>query len=548
MPINPTIPISTGTPEGVAQQLADLKRLVNQALATRTIIGESAIAGTQIGDGEIGTSNIAFGAITADLIQAAAISTNHLQANAITADKIAANAITTDKLQANSITSDKIVAGAVTAAKINVSSLSAISADLGSVTAGSIVGATIKTATTGARVEIDASGIRGINAASVEKFEFDTTTGILTAAAVVSLEAGSVVPAPYISGTITNTQIADDSISTPKLQANSVTAAKITVSSLSAISADLGSITAGTITGTTITGATIRTASADPKLQMDATGLASYNASGEKTIDLTASNGLSLYVADSQQTSREISWYNSTGSDRISLYETRHSGWTVATINSWSKLDQIARFDISMQSMPNGNLSGLSVLAGASDAGCNIAASADSYLRIIIQGDRFSDFVQMSEPKARVYATAGQSIPNAVATKVVLSSTDWDLGYEGEGGTSTAHFDNANDRLIVRKGGKYQIKGKVVFDGSTGGSYRQARIHVNGTVVDFVTASKVNSATIGTAVECICVLRLNVGDYVELWTAHDSGAALNTIASNEHYTFLEFHRIAHLNV
>lgn len=50
-------------------------------------------------------------------------------------------------------------------------------------------------------------------------------------------------------GLIGETQIDDDSISTPKLQANSVTAVKISVASLSAVSADLGTITAGTING-----------------------------------------------------------------------------------------------------------------------------------------------------------------------------------------------------------------------------------------------------------------------------------------------------------
>ena len=46
-------------------------------------------------------------------------------------------------------------------------------------------------------------------------------------------------------GSITETEIADDSISTPKLQANAVTAQKINVAELSAIAGDFGIITAG---------------------------------------------------------------------------------------------------------------------------------------------------------------------------------------------------------------------------------------------------------------------------------------------------------------
>lgn len=62
--------------------------------------------------------------------------------------------------------------------------------------------------------------------------------------------------ASILPGSITTTEIADNAISTPKLQANSVVAAKISVAVLSAISADLGSITAGTITGAVIQTAT----------------------------------------------------------------------------------------------------------------------------------------------------------------------------------------------------------------------------------------------------------------------------------------------------
>lgn len=63
---------------------------------------------------------------------------------------------------------------------------------------------------------------------------------------------------------ITETEVADDSISTPKLQAKSVEALNIDVADLSAINADLGQITAGTVTG-----ALIRTADSDTRVEMD---------------------------------------------------------------------------------------------------------------------------------------------------------------------------------------------------------------------------------------------------------------------------------------
>lgn len=93
------------------------------------------------------------------------------------------------------------------------------------------------------------------------------------AAADINANATLLNGIKIVSLSITETQIANDAISTPKLQANSVTANqiaansvtaskiiagavtadKISVSSLSAISANIGTVTAGTISGVTIT-------------------------------------------------------------------------------------------------------------------------------------------------------------------------------------------------------------------------------------------------------------------------------------------------------
>lgn len=78
----------------------------------------------------------------------------------ITGTYIASNAITTPKIAANAITATEIAAGAVTATKISVSTLSAITANVGTLTSGSITGititgGTIRTASSGTRVELD---------------------------------------------------------------------------------------------------------------------------------------------------------------------------------------------------------------------------------------------------------------------------------------------------------------------------------------------------------------------------------------------------------
>lgn len=69
------------------------------------------------------------------------------------------DSITTTYITDDAITTPKILAGAVTASRISVGDLSAINADLGSITAGSITGVTItggtvRTSSSGARVQM----------------------------------------------------------------------------------------------------------------------------------------------------------------------------------------------------------------------------------------------------------------------------------------------------------------------------------------------------------------------------------------------------------
>jgi len=75
--------------------------------------------------------------------------------------------IAADHLAAGCITTVKLFAGAVTAEKITVSELSAIAADLGTITAGTVTGATIRTAASGARVQMNSTdGLQCYNSGS----------------------------------------------------------------------------------------------------------------------------------------------------------------------------------------------------------------------------------------------------------------------------------------------------------------------------------------------------------------------------------------------
>lgn len=78
----------------------------------------------------------------------------------ITADNIAADSITANEIAANTITAGEIFAGTITATEMTIAQLSAISADLGTITAGTVTGVTIQTATSGARIVMNNSDFR----------------------------------------------------------------------------------------------------------------------------------------------------------------------------------------------------------------------------------------------------------------------------------------------------------------------------------------------------------------------------------------------------
>jgi predicted phage tail protein len=84
-----------------------------------------------------------------------------LNDGSITATQIADNAITTPKIVAGAIIAGHIGANVITADKLNVACLSAISANMGCLTAGTLIGATIKTSSDVYRTEIDRDGLRG---------------------------------------------------------------------------------------------------------------------------------------------------------------------------------------------------------------------------------------------------------------------------------------------------------------------------------------------------------------------------------------------------
>jgi len=87
------------------------------------------------------------------------------------------NSISTGMVQADAITTNELAANSVTATEINVAQLSAISAALGSITSGTITGALIRTAASGARVFLNSAGITMKNSSDVNTARFDASDG-----------------------------------------------------------------------------------------------------------------------------------------------------------------------------------------------------------------------------------------------------------------------------------------------------------------------------------------------------------------------------------
>jgi hypothetical protein len=145
---SPIIVNGVEVPVGVYMDAAYLKN----GTITTAKIGDAAIDNAKIAALAVGTANIAAAAITEAKIADASIKTAHIQTAAITTALIQDAAITNAqindldavKITAGTLDADRIGADSITADKINVASLDAVSAVIG----------VLRTATTGARLEI----------------------------------------------------------------------------------------------------------------------------------------------------------------------------------------------------------------------------------------------------------------------------------------------------------------------------------------------------------------------------------------------------------
>lgn len=279
---------------------------------TTTALAAGSVTAAKIAAGTITATEIAAGTITATQIASATITGALIAAGTVTATNIAAGTITSTLLAADAVTSTAIASGAVTATKISVSNLAAISADMGSITAGTITGATIRTAASGSRFVIQSTGFTayGTDGTTV-KAAFDTATGNLTLAGVVTASAGSSIPATTIdasgggivsaqieNGTIVGADIAANTIAANNILAATITATELASDSVTSAKILANTITAGNIASGTITATQIAAGTITASQISSATITATQIAAGTITADRLSVTSLSAITAD----------------------------------------------------------------------------------------------------------------------------------------------------------------------------------------------------------------------------------------------------------
>lgn len=107
-----------------------------------------------------GVDLIVSGGIQADMLAANSVTAGKIAAGAVTAGKIAADSVTSAEIAAGTIQAGDIAAGAITTDRLAANAVTTDRLAANAINGMTITGATVQTATSGARVVLDASGLR----------------------------------------------------------------------------------------------------------------------------------------------------------------------------------------------------------------------------------------------------------------------------------------------------------------------------------------------------------------------------------------------------
>lgn len=129
---------------------------------------------------------------------------------------------------------------------------------------------------------------------------------------------------------------------------------------------------------------------------------------------------------------------------------------------------------------------------------------------------------QVSARIRRAQASAAQSIPNAVGTRVDMDTIDYDTG---------GLVDLVNDRINIPISGKYLIGGGARFPITTPAGHKEVRTTYHDSVANTDFRVDLDGSEVATgvapALSTDTVFDCKAGDYVYLSVYQNSGAAQN---------------------
>jgi uncharacterized protein YjbI with pentapeptide repeats len=150
-------------------------QLKGEILSGSTGLGNigGTVSSAQIGDDQVTSSEL-----LDNIFASEALVDQFFASGVFHADRIITDTITATQIAALTITAAEIAANTITANKMNISQLSALTADLGTITAGTVTGALIRSASAGARNEFDSTSFRAIDASGVVVAELAGASGL----------------------------------------------------------------------------------------------------------------------------------------------------------------------------------------------------------------------------------------------------------------------------------------------------------------------------------------------------------------------------------
>ena len=138
------------------------------------------------------------------------------------------------------------------------------------------------------------------------------------------------------------------------------------------------------------------------------------------------------------------------------------------------------------------------------------------------------NFKYSRDRKFRVYRATNQAITQNTNTKVALDTVTFD---------TQGNFVSASNRFLAKEDGYYLVIGNVTYQQAPDATVLiQSMIYKNNAAVSiYSTNSSVGSGLF--TIPVMDIIQLNVGDYIELFTYHNSVGSKNVVAGTN-YSYL----------